>query len=284
MGVRTVFYDDLRNTSRSAIVVGVIGLLAAFVALIVFAVAEFHTDAFRALFDVSFFVFLVFPLALAPLTYLAIAGDIERGSIKYALGLPNTRAAYLSGKVLARSVVGILAVLVATVVATLLGAVLYDGMPAVERFVAFGAVTAVFVVSLTTIFVAASALARTRSRAMFGVIALYFALGPFWFGLLPVANLEAVLELLTNAVGTSLSERTYSHIRFSSPTTAYLSALEIVYDGVIETGEYPRITRTYTQGTGELYAKTWYNIATMVVWAGVALLLSYARFRRAELA
>lgn len=282
MGIVTVFQDDLRNTRRSYVVVSIIGVLAALVALVVYQVAEFHPDAFRALFDVSFLLFLVFPIALAPLTYLAVAGDRERGSIQHTLALPNTRVAYLLGTTFSRVLVAVTAVVIATLVALLLGSILYSGSIAIERFVIFAAISALFVASLTTVFVAISALSPSRSRAMVGVIGTYFILGPFWFGFLPIVSLQVVLDTAASTLGVTLSESTFEAIQFSSPITAYLTGLEPVYEGVIGSETYPRVTRNYG-GDSPFYAQPWYNYLTMVAWAIGAFTISYVRFRRAEL-
>jgi ABC-2 type transport system permease protein len=275
--------DDFRNTRRSYVVLGVIGALAAFVALIVFSVEEFHADAFRALFAVSFSFFHDFPLNLTPLTYLSVAGDRERGSIKHTLGLPNSRAEYVFGKFASRASVAVAAVLIGVTVAVVLGIALYTNPIDPVRFAWFAAVSVLFVASLTAIFVALSALTSRRSRAMFGVIAAYFVLGPFWFGFLPIVSLEAVVDTIADLLGTSVSETTFGYIQFSSPTTAYLNGLEPVYDGVIGTGEYPQIDGNYGDAPDELYAETWYSWLVMAVWGAVALVASYVRFRTAEL-
>mgnify|MGYP000091375064 CR=1 FL=1 len=283
MSFTTVLRDDFTNTRRSYVVLGVIGALTAFVALIVHQVADFHEDAFRALVDVSFFFFLVFPLILIPLTYLAVAGDRERGSIKHALGLPNTRAEYVAAKFVSRASVATAAVVVATTVAFLLGLALYTDPVDPLRFVRFAAITALFVASLTAVFVALSTVTSRRSRAMFGVIAAYFVLGPFWFGFLPIVNLQAVVDTVADLLGTSVSEETFGYIQFASPTTAYLGGLEPVYEGVIGTGEYERIDGNYVSDTDALYTNAWYHWLVMTVWGVGALGLAYARFRVAEL-
>lgn len=283
MSLTTVLRDDFTNTRRSYVVLGVIAVLTGFVSLITYSVAEFHDDAFRALFDVSFFFFLVFPLILIPLTYLAVAGDRERGSIKHALGLPNSRAEYVLGKYLSRTGVALVAVLVATLAALGLGAALYDGAPELGRFATFAAITGLFVASMTAVFVATSTLTSRRSRAMFGVIGLYFLLGPFWLGFLPVVSLMTVVNFLTDLLGVTISESTMGYVQFASPTTAYLAGLEPVYDGVVGTGEYPRITRNYQSSGDELYTNAWYHHLVMTAWGTLALGLSYVRFRSAEL-
>jgi ABC-2 type transport system permease protein len=280
----TVFRDDFTNTRRSYVVLGVIGALTGFVSLITYSVAEFHDDAFRALFDVSFFFFLVFPLILVPLTYLSVAGDRERGSIKHTLGLPNSRAEYVLGKYVSRTAVAVTAVLASVTAAFAIGAGMYDGTPDVVRFATFALITTLFVASITGIFVACSTLTSRRSRAMFGVIGLYFLLGPFWLGFLPVVSLQTVVTTVADLFGATVSESARGWITAASPTTAYLSGLEPVYDGVVGSGEYPRVSRNYAvEGSRELYQENWFNYATMTAWGALALALSYARFRVAEL-
>lgn len=284
MSFTTVFRDDFTNTRRSYVVLGVIGALTGFVSLITYSVAEFHDDAFRALFDVSFFFFLVFPLILVPLTYLSVAGDRERGSIKHTLGLPNSRAEYVLGKYVSRTAVAVTAVLASVTAAFAIGAGMYDGTPDVVRFATFALITTLFVASITGIFVACSTLTSRRSRAMFGVIGLYFLLGPFWLGFLPVVSLQTVVTTVADLFGATVSESTRGWITAASPTTAYLSGLEPVYDGVVGSGEYPRVSRNYAvEGSRELYQENWFNYATMTAWGALALALSYARFRVAEL-
>jgi ABC-2 type transport system permease protein len=278
-----VLRDDFTNSRRSYVVLGVIGVLTAFVALIVQQVSSNHPDAFRALFDVSFFFFLVFPLILIPLTYLAVAGDRERGSIKHSLGLPNTRAEYVAAKFVSRAGVATAAVLVSTGVAFLIGFALYTDPIDPLRFVTFAAITTLFVVSLTAVFVALSTLTRRRSRAMFGVITAYFIIGPFWFGFLPVISLQTVVDTIADLLGVTLSDETFGYIQFSSPSTAYLAGLEPVYDGIVGTGEYEQIDQNYTDDTDALYTNPWYSWLVMTVWGAVALGLAYARFRVAEL-
>jgi ABC-2 type transport system permease protein len=283
MSFGTVVRDDFKNTRRSYVVLGVIGVLAALTGLIVYAVESNHPDAFRSLFDVSFFFFLVVPLIMIPLTYLSIAGDRERGSIKHTLGLPNSRAEYVVGTFVSRASVAVAAVLFSTVVAAILGVALYTNPIDPVRFVWFGAVTSLFVVSLTGIFVACSALTKRRSRAMFGVIFAYFLLGPFWFGFLPIVSLETVISFIDDIAGTSIAETALDNITFSSPITAYLAGLEPVYEGVIGNGEYPSVDQNYGGDGDQIYAQNWYSWLVMVVWGVVPLAVSYVRFRVAEL-
>lgn len=279
MSVTTVLRDDVRNTRRSFVVLGVIGVLTLLVGLIVGSDASAHDHAYRALFDVSFFLFLALPLILAPLTYLAVAGDRSSGSIKHALGLPNTRAEYLTAKYLSRGGVAVVGIAVALLVGFVVATVTYPNTPDPVRFAKFLLVSGLFALSITGIFVAISSMTARRSRAMFGVITAYFVLGPFWLGILPVVSLTAILDAVASTLGVTLSETTRGLVVSLSPSTAYLSATEIVYTGV--TDQYESLARNF-QGD-RYYDRLWFNALVMALWGGVTMAVGYARFRIAEL-
>jgi len=279
MSVRTVLRDDVRNTRRSFVVLGVVGVLTLLVALIVGSDASAHDYPYRALFDVSFFFFLALPLIITPLTYLAVAGDRDSGAIKHALGLPNTRAEYLAAKYLSRGAVAVAGVLVALVVGFVVAQFAYPNPPDPVRFVKFAGVSALFALSMTGIFVALSSMTSKRSRAMFGVITAYFVLGPFWLGFLPVVNLGTIIDTATSALGVTLTEQTLGLIQTLSPTTAYLTSTEFVYAGVLDNHEM--LARNFQ--SDEYFDQLWFTSLVMGLWAAVTLTIGYVRFRAAEL-
>lgn len=281
MSLYTVARDDFTNARRSYIVLGVVGILTAMVALIVAMDADHHPDPYRALFDVSFFLFLTFPIVVAPLTYLSIAGDRDSGVLKYALGLPNTRAEYVFGKLVSRLGVALAGVVVAMVVAFLVAVPLYENAPSVERFAKFTGVTLLFAFSFVGVYVAFSAVTESRSRAMLGVFGAYFFLVPFWFGFFPTVNLPNLVSLAGDLLGVTVSESTQDLIRALSPATAYLSSTEIVYTGVID--QYDQIALNFTYEGSPLDRELWFNLAVMAVWGVGSLLVGFLSFRRSEL-
>src|SRR6056297_1270575 len=116
MSAYTVLRDDFRNARRSSVVLGVIGVFTALTALVFVSEIDIYDHAYRTLFDVTMLTGLVFPLIVAPLTYLSIAGDRSGGAMKYALGLPNSRLEYYAGKFASRAGVAVVAVVFAVVV------------------------------------------------------------------------------------------------------------------------------------------------------------------------
>ncbi len=279
MGVATVLRDDGRNTRRSRVVLGVVGTFTALATLVFVSEISVYDDPVRALFDVAGLTAFLFPLFIAPLTYLAVAGDRSRGSIKYALGLPTARWEYLIGKLVARGVVAVAAALTATFVGFVVTAGAYTTAPDPGQFAVFGAAAGLYAVSFTGLFVAISATTASRSRAMFTVIAAFFVLVPFWNGLLPVLRLATLVDFAEGLLGVTVSEATRGTITALSPTGAFLALGEPVFAGAAE--EYPAI-EAVVGGTG-LGSEVWFNVAVLLGWATVPPALAYLVFRRAEL-
>ncbi|GAA0650090.1 ABC transporter permease [Salarchaeum japonicum] len=281
MSLRTVARDDLKNAARSYVVLGVVGVFAALVALVFVSERNIYPDPYRTLFDVSFMTFLVFPLFVAPLSYLAVAGDRESGVVKYVLGLPNSRLSYVLGKFASRASVTLGAVVVALLVGFVVALATFENAPNLGRFATFAGVSALYGVSLTGLFVGVSAATRRRSRAMLGVFGAYFLLVPFWFGFLPIVNIGTVLDAVATTFGTTVTESTRSFVNALSPATAYLYATEPVYSGV--TDQYPQLAGTFGGESSRIEAQLWFNVLTMAAWGALGLLAGYASFRRSEL-
>jgi ABC-2 type transport system permease protein len=278
----TVLRDDFTNARRSYAVLGVIGALTALTALIFISEISIYDHPYRALFDVSFFMFLVFPIILAPLTYLAIAGDRDSGAIKYAMGLPNSRAAYVFGKFVSRLSVALAAVTLAVTVGFVIALATYVETPDPMRFLAFIGVSALAAFAFVGIYVGISAVTASRSRAMLGVFGAYFLLVPFWFGFLPVIGLPDLLRTIADVFGTTISEDTQSFIRALSPSTSYLFSTQIVYEGLFPT-PYEALNQQVGNPPDKLYAKAWFNALVMFVWGAGSVLVGYLSFRRSEL-
>ncbi|MFC3477879.1 ABC transporter permease [Halobacterium litoreum] len=282
MSLYTVARDDFKNARRSYAVLGVIGVLTAIVVLIFAAEMNQYDHPYRTLFDVSFFLFLTFPIILAPLTYLSIAGDRDGGAIKYAMGLPNSRGEYVFGKLVSRLGVTLVAVALSIGVAFLFSLVTFVNAPDPVRFVKFALVSLLFAFSFVGIFVGVSAMTSKRSRAMLGVFGAYFVLVPFWFGFLPFVSLTNILSTATDLFGVTISENTGRLIQSLSPATSYLYATEIVYQGVLPT-PYGSLNSNFVDPPNEIYRQFWFNALVMFAWGAVSLFAGYVSFRRSEL-
>lgn len=258
---------------------GVILGFTAMVALIFAAEIDVYDDPYRTLFDVMIFVAFVFPLFLAPLTYLCIAGDRISGTMKYAMGLPNTRLEYFAGKVLSRVGVAAVAVGLSVLVGFAIAAATFTNAPDPARFLVLGGTSLLLAIAFGSLFVAISASTASRSRAMFGAIGAYFVLVIFWFGFTPLLNLENLLNAVESLGGVTISEETRRYIGTLSPVTAYLQASKPAFDGVID--QYPAFQQFSRED--ELYAKPWFNVLVLGAWTTLSLAVGYLRFRSSEL-
>lgn len=277
VGVYTVTCDDFRNTRRSYIVLGVIGVFAGLVGMVFVFEMNIYDNPYRALFDVAALIGFVFPLFVAPLTYLSIAGDVSRGSIKYVLGLPNSRLEYFVGKYASRAAVAVAAVVLGTLVGFVVAAATFTNSAALGRFLMFAGVSMVYAVALSGLFVSISAMTASRSRAMFAVLVMYFVLMVFWPGLLPFLNLQMVIDTIASTLGIAVSAPTRELISMLSPVNAYHQTTGVVFSGVLD--QHP--------GGGPqsdwLASQTWFCLLVELGWATLVPAIGYLKFRGSEL-
>lgn len=278
MSSQTVAWDDFRNVARSYVVVGVIGVFTAMVGLTFVAEIGVFDDPYRVLFDIELLVTFIFPLIVAPLTYLCISGERADGSIKFPMGLPNTRREYFSGKLISRFSVAAAAVIVATSIGFGIAVTTFTNSPDVGRFFVFTAITLLYTFTWVGVFVAISSATKKRSRAMIGVLVVYFVLVPFWFGTVGIVSLTSLIGAVTDILGVTLSTSTKNVIQSLSPAYAYFAGLEPVYAGVVDS--YSEIEMNYG---GDVPFNQWYYVLVMLAWPAVSLTLGYLKFRRSEL-
>lgn len=214
-------------------------------------------------------VFMV-PLIGLALAYDTIAGELESGTIRLILGLPNSRADVVFGKFVGRTGVIAVSIAVGYTVAGVVALATYDSFD----FVVFGLYTlltifygAVFV-GLTTGF---SAWMGSRSRAFVGAGALYtlFLIG--WDVLL------LVLQLIVygNEIPDAGLPDWFKFIGMLNPSTAFMKATRAVIP------EYAEIT-FYPEGSA-FYVQDWIGFPILVFWGAVPLVLGYLWFDRADI-
>ncbi len=280
VGVYTVTRDDFRNVRRSYIVLGVLGVFAGIVGLVFVSEMNIYADAYRTLFDVSALIAFALPLFVAPLTYLSIAGDVSNGSIKYVLGLPNSRLEYVIGKYISRAAVAVAAVVLGTLVGFVVAVTTFSNGADPIRFLEFAGASTAYALAISGIFVGISAMTASRSRAMTAVFGVYFVLVLFWAGFLPFLSLQTMIDTVASTLGVTVSEPTRELIAGLSPVNAYFQATSEVYTGVYDQYEVLSITES---GSDRLVRQTWFNFLVMVGWATVVPSVGYLKFRNSEL-
>jgi ABC-2 type transport system permease protein len=280
MSVGTVARDDFRNARRSYVVLGTVAAFTLLVGLVFAGDSSVHEHAYRGFWDVSALVAWFFPLFVAALTYLSIAGDRARGSIRYALGLPNTRLEYYAAKLLSRTGVTALAVVASMVAGFVVAAGTFTAGVDPLRFVTFTAVSVLYALAIAGTFVAVSAVTGSRARAMFGVVGAYFLLVVFFSMPVPILNVGTVLDTVGSTLGVTIGTDTRALIVNLSPASAYLQATELAYQGVL--GEYS-VFSTFTDQPDGIVYDPWFGVGVMAGWAVLAPLAGYLNFRVSEL-
>jgi ABC-2 type transport system permease protein len=276
----SVARTDFRSIRRSYIVVGVVGVFVAVVALAFVGSSEVHPHPYRTLWGFTAIVAWFYPLFAAPLAYMAVAGDRVRGSARYYLGLPSTRAEYYLGKYLTRAAVAVAAVVLAVAVAFVVAAATYDHAPDPGRFLTFGALSTLYALGMFGTFFAISAATASRSRAMIGSLGAYFVLALFWVGPLPAVNVNTLLATVESLPGVTISDAAELIVSALAPGGAYFNSTQLVWDGVL--GEYD-VFAPLRGSPDYLGLKPWFNVVLLGVWAVGAPLVGYLRFRSAEL-
>jgi len=214
---------------------------------------------------------LLIPLIALVAAYLSIAGERESGSIKFLLGLPNSRSDVVFGKLLSRAGVVAAGLLLSFAVGVVAAAVLVPEMTfEYGDYALFVGLTLLYAVTYVAIAVSISAVTGSRSRAMGGAIGFFFVFNIVW-NFLPVTPRNMV-QFLADQLGTDVSQNALDLIWASSPTGAYFGSLQLLDAQQFGGG-----------GADPFYLEGWFMLVIMAAWLVVPLTLGAWRFQRAEL-
>jgi ABC-2 type transport system permease protein len=203
------------------------------------------------------------PIVALVVGYMSIVGERETGSIRMVLGLPLKRWEVLVGKLVGRTAVVAVPILIGFALAVPFALVVYGDLPGTE----YGEfVTSVVLIGATfaAIAVGVSGSVNTRGKALAAVVGVYalfeffwelIPLGLFWLanGELPEDDVPTWVEALSGA----------------TPTASAVSTSEGLWNG-ISTSE-------------PLVLQEWVSALLLVLWIAVPLAIGYVRFRRADI-
>jgi ABC-2 type transport system permease protein len=273
---------DFRDARRAKILWGATAIFVFFYAVFLLTAGqgnqpaeEAATDALGALIFAGAFLL---PLVLISMAYLAIAGERESGSIKYLLGLPNSRRDVLVGKFLGRSAVALTAVGIAVIAGAAMLLFNFGTIPA--EYVVYAGLTGLFSLAFVAIAVGVSAFAASRGKAMAGSIGGYFVFGVLWIvpGVTPQDSVAFVVEDL---LGMDATPELYHFVEQLSPVMAYAAAVQgFVYGTPDDPGSvefHPAASDT------PFYLTDDFMVVVLLAWIVVPLAIGYWRFNRAEL-
>lgn len=234
--------------------------------------------------DLVFFllgpVALLIPLTALVIGYKSLAGEVESGSGKFLLSLPHTRRDAVVGKVVGRTGVLSLAILVGILVATVVIVALYDQL-AVTTLVLFTGATLVLGAVYVSIAVGLSGLTNRTSRATVYAVGFFVVFEIIW-DFVPNA-LYYLLEgsffppYVPGTGGVSAAPSWFHFVGMVSPTSAYTT---LVQDFAGEATV--SIAAAYPDGV-PIYLTGWAAIVVLAAWAVVPVAVGYWRFREADL-
>ncbi|MFC6939220.1 ABC transporter permease subunit [Salinirubellus sp. GCM10025818] len=231
---------------------------------------------------------LLIPLTGIVVSYAALVGERESGTMKLLLSLPHSRLSVVLGKLLGRS--GVVAVpvllgfLVAAPVFPILGVTLEP-----VGFLAFALATALVGIVFVAISLGASAAASTARRAVVGVVGLYVLFTLLW-GQFSNAVFQRIAE--NTDLGNEALIQTFLVIRHINPVRAYESLVASVGP------QSPLEARTsvFSGFQGQIYAQALQQgdglpvyltdpalVIYLLLWIVVPVALGYWAFERADL-
>lgn len=240
---------------------------------------------------VSLITRLVIPLIALILGWKAIAGERERGSIKILLALPHSRRDVLLGKLVGRSAVLSVSLVVgfalaAIVVAASLGA--FD----VGDYVGLLAMSILYGVAYTSIAVSLSSITRSTTvagAAMFGVFVLFYVV---WNALLQAVGLLMNLGYVSGETYTVETQQgpielermpDWAYfVESIDPGYAYNNALSIVTSAA-ESELGVALEEAMFEGDVPIYLQDWFSFIILLFWIVVPLAIALYRFDRVDL-
>ena len=239
---------------------------------------------------------LVIPLIALILGWKAIAGERETGSIKILLSLPHSRKDVLLGKLLGRSAVLSVSLIVGFVLAAVVVAALLGSFDIVD-YVSLLVMAIIYGLAYTSIAVALSSITRSTTiagAAMFGVFILFYVV---WNAL------QTVFQVLMNRGtidGVSYTQEVTGpdgatqqmtmerlpdwalFIEMIDPGNAFQNAITVLSStGGNELGtSYPDVW--FANGV-PFYLENWFSFVILLLWIVVPMAIALYRFDRVDL-
>ncbi|QLK24401.1 ABC transporter permease [Natrinema zhouii] len=236
---------------------------------------------------------LVIPLIALVLGWKSIAGERESGSIKVMLSLPHSRKDVLLGKLIGRSAVLSLSLIVGFVLAAAVVAALLGSFDVVD-YVGLLAMSIIYGVAYTSIAVSLSSLTRSTTiagAAMFSIFLLFYVI---WNSLSGVFGLLADRDILffdtvnytTEVQGREMQvERLPDWAYFIinlDPGEAFRRVLTLVTD-VDSIQMQAQLNEEMFGGELPFFLQDWFSFIILLAWIVVPLAIALWRFDRVDL-
>ncbi|WP_049969422.1 ABC transporter permease [Haladaptatus cibarius] len=246
---------------------------------------QVSTDAFLALLGGRVVALLV-PLIALVVAYNAIVGERESGTIKLMLSLPHSRQDVVVGKLLGRS--GVIAVpILLGMVAAGITLVVFGINLEIVNYLLFTVLTIVLGVTFVSIAIGISAATSTNRRSMVVSVALYVLFTQLWTYVRRM--LLYVDDGLSLGWETAQFAKYSMFVKYFNPIRAYETLAATLYMGsTLDARLYQqsaRVRQAYAQILGEtpFYLSDAVVVAQFLLWLLIPVAVGYLLFDRAEL-
>ncbi|WP_436936076.1 ABC transporter permease [Halovenus marina] len=283
MSWRVIAKKDFQDAVRSRAFLAISGL---FLLLIVgmtalFGVVEEISGEDPTALDLVFFIAsslgLFVSIVAIVVCYRAIAGERESGSIKLLLALPHTRRDVVLGKLVGRTAVIAVPVVVSLVIGLVAGGLMLGDIAPVATIL-FCLVALLFALTYVSIMVGFSAVSESTTRAAALSIGFFIVVEFLWdvvvLGLAYVANDFSFPQTTADFPAWIFP------VSQLQPSTAFVNALVAVMP------DPPDINGGTGPGAEEFdafFATPWLAFVALAFWILISVALGYRRFQRADL-
>lgn len=297
MSWRVVARKDFEDSIRSWWIIGLSALFLVLFVVPAYLVADgvggavaqqtgeqISSDAFINL--LSTFIAFVIPLIAIVLAYASIAGERDSGTLKLLLALPHSRRDVVIGKVVGRSAVIVLPILLGFLAAAVVFLITPVSLE-VGNYVAFALLSALLGIVFVSLSVGISAAAASRRQAMLGNVGLFAMFSLFWGSF--AEGLVSLLSEYTD-IGFETLVQLQLAVRLLNPVDSYQSLSAILWTGdalgarlSLFGGGLAR--RVYAQALDPLPAYFSDPVVAIVflAWLVAPPILGYLAFRDADL-
>lgn len=254
------FLDAYRKWSLGTAAVAFVLLLAVPVYM---GMSRTSTPGDADLFSALGFVIILVPLASLMMSYDAIAGERELGSLKLLLAQPYTRRDVVAGTAVGRVAVVGTATVVGIVAATVVF-LAFGGRLGVTSYVAFLALVVLLAGAYTSSAVCFSAASPTSNRAMATSVGFF---------LLTLAGWSAIPSMIRYALN-----------GFSTPGGARPEWAKILDSlGPVKAYSNGMDSLVHGHGGAVFYHTGWFALLVLLGWCVIPVVLGYRRFSSVDI-
>lgn len=273
-------FNDARRSRSLWALSGAFLLFAMMMASLYVFIPELSAEDAAELSTLGLMAFLAAPVAIfvsvaaLVIAYKSMAGESESGSGKLLLSLPHSRRDVFLGKVVGRSlvltvpvVVGMLAMLAIVFV----GNVAFDPVD----YALFAVVTLLFVLVYMALYVGISASTTSTTKAAALSVLVLIIVEFLWdvvpFGAWIIASGFQIPDALLTGNLTNLPNWV-AFLANIPPSAAYQNAVSGILSGTIS-----------VSGSGPWYLSQGFSLVLLALWALIPAVIGYLRYNRADL-